>query len=108
MQIEEMAAAVAAMVNDSRFDTLVEEVYLPMAKDAVVSRLWPFDEEKTFEDVPERFRTQTCQIAAYLLDRSGAEGEIRHVENGTTREWASANIPEAMFVGMVPFGGVLL
>lgn len=97
---------VVAMANDHRFDSIIEQVYLPMAEQAVVARLWPFDETKTFDDVPERHHLQTCEIALYLLNRSGAEGETRHVENGTTHEWKSGGIPEDFFRGMTPMGGV--
>lgn len=104
----DMVDAVMAMVDDERFKEAVITVYLPMAKDAVVSRLFPYDCEATWDDVPERHHMQTCQIAVYLLDKSGAEGEVRHVENGTTHEWKSAGIPADYFAGMVPLAGVPL
>lgn len=108
MEEQDMVEAVMAMVDDDRFEYAVANVYLPMAKDAVVSRLFPYSPEATWDDVPERHHMQTCQIAVYLLDKSGAEGEVRHVENGTTHEWKSAGIPADYFAGMVPRAGVPL
>ena len=49
----------------------------------------------------------TCEIAAYLLSRQGAEGEKSHTENGVTHTWDSAHVPEAMLAGMTPAAGVV-
>ena len=107
METSEMTAAVLAIVGDKSLADTVEAVYLPMAKSAVVSRLYPFDAGKSWEDVPERHHMATCEIAAYLLSRQGAEGEKSHTENGVTHTWDSALVPEAMLAGMTPAAGVV-
>lgn len=99
--LEELKTA----IGDPRYDEIAP-MYLSYAEEAVVSRLWPFDLDKTVDDVPDRFRHRIVQIALYMLNKRGAEGELRHSENGTTHEWESSNIPESFFYGMVPQAGV--
>ena len=81
-------------------------LYVGMAKAKVVERLFPFDPDATWDDVPERYAAQTCEIAVYLIGKAGAEGEKAHSENGTSRTYESASVPPSMFAGMVPFAGV--
>lgn len=107
MQASEMTSAVLTIVGDNTLEESVSDVYLPMAQQAVISRLFPFDESKTWDDVPERHHMATCEIAAYLLSRQGAEGEKSHTENGVTHTWGSAHIPEAMFAQMTPKAGAV-
>lgn len=106
------------MVSDEMLDMLIEvldepsmehlcEPYLEMAQSAIVSRMWPYDPEKTFDDVPEAFKTRAIQIAVCMLNKRGVEGEVRHVENGTTHEWGASEVPQSLFEGINPRVGVL-
>lgn len=105
MTNDELLTACKTILADSRYDEALP-TYLSAAESVVTSWLFPFDEEKEWEDVPERYHWRTCEIAAYLVAKQGAEGETRHVENGTTREWAKASVPVEMLMDMVPFAGV--
>ncbi len=58
-------------------------------------------------DVPIKYHYLQCQIAAYLLNKQGAEGESRHSENGVDRTYESADIPSSMLSSVVPYVGVL-
>lgn len=104
MTDEEMVAAVKALVGDSRFDGFVPH-YLEIAKGAVVSHLWPYT-DKGWGDVPEKHHARTVEIAVYLVNRRGSEGETSHQESGTSRSYESAGIPKSYFVGMPSFAGV--
>lgn len=105
MTDEEMADITGRLVGDERLADLCA-LYLPIAKDAVVSRLFPFHPEKGWADVPERHHGATCVIACYLVNRRGAEGEKSHSENGVSRTYESGGIPESYFKGMLPYCGV--
>ena len=105
MQRYEMEDAVKNMVADDRYDGIVP-LYLDMAQSAVMNRLYPLEPDVEWVDVPERFHGRTCEIAVYLINKRGAEGELSHRENGTERVYESASIPASMFAGMVPFAGV--
>lgn len=100
-----MESLIEDMLGDDELADSVS-VYLPAAKAVVIDRLWPYDTAATWDDVPERFHYRTCEICCYLIAKRGGEGETRHVENGTTREWESASVPESMLTGMVPHIGV--
>ena len=105
MTDEEMIASVTTLVGDSRFDPFVEH-YLGIAKDAVVQRRYPYKDDATWEDIHEKYHHLTCEIAVYLVNRRGAEGETSHTESGVTRSYESAGIPDSMLRGITPCVGV--
>ena len=93
-----------AMVGES--DT--EEVllaYLNIAGRKIIERAYPYDAEVT--DVPNRYSILQCEIAAYLLNKRGAEGQISHSENGISRSYESADVPRSMLSAVTPMVGVL-
>jgi len=105
MTDQEMIERIQALVADSRFDAFAEH-YLAIAQEAVASRLFPLRADASWSEVPEKYHARTCEIAVYLVNRRGAEGEVSHSESGTSRTYESAGIPKSYFVGMVPFAGV--
>jgi hypothetical protein len=48
-----------------------------------------------------------CEIAAYLLNKRGAEGQTSHTENGITRNYGGADVPESMLSSIIPRVGVM-
>lgn len=105
MTDQEMIEAIQTLVDNSRFDDFAEH-YLAVAQEAVVSRIYPLDDSASWSDVPEKFHNRTVEIAVYLVNRRGAEGEVSHSESGTSRTYESAGIPKSYFVGMTPHVGV--
>ena len=93
-----------ALVGES--DT--EEVllaYLNIAGRKIVNRAYPYDTDVT--EVPTRYDFLQCEIAAYLLNKRGAEGQIGHSENGISRSYESADVPESMLGTVTPMVGVI-
>ena len=93
-----------AMVGES--DT--EEVllaYLNIAGNKIINRAYPYDNEVT--EVPSRYDFLQCEIAAYLLNKRGAEGQTSHSENGISRSYGSADVPEALLGAVTPNVGVM-
>ena len=93
-----------AMVGES--DT--EEVllaYLTIAGQKIMNRAYPYGTEET--EVPVRYGLLQCEIAAYLLNKRGAEGQTSHSENGISRSYESADVPESMLGAVTPFCGVM-
>jgi len=64
-------------------------VYLSLACHKMLERLYPFDTGKTESDIPERYETLQCELAARLFLRRGGEGETSHEENGVNRTYGS-------------------
>ena len=78
--------------------------YLAIAGRKIINRAYPYDD--TIDEVPRRYGYLQCDIAAYLLNKRGAEGQTAHSENGISRSYASADVPEAMLSEVVPHVGV--
>lgn len=79
--------------------------YLAIAGRKIINRAYPYDD--TVDEVPRRYGYLQCDIAAYLLNKRGAEGQTAHSENGISRSYASADVPEAMLSEVTPHVGVL-
>ena len=93
-----------AMVGES--DT--EEVlltYLNIAGRKIINRAYPFGTDET--EVPTRYDFLQCEIAAYMLNKRGAEGQTSHSENGISRSYESADVPESLLGAVTPTVGVL-
>lgn len=93
-----------AMVGES--DT--EEVllaYLDIAGRKILNRAYPFGTDET--EVPTRYSFLQCEIASYLLNKRGAEGQTGHSENGISRSYESADVPESMLGAVTPMVGVI-
>ena len=83
-------------------DTLFS--YLTIAGQKILNRAYPYDD--TVTEVPRRYSYLQCEIAAYLLNKRGAEGEVAHSENGISRTYENADVPESMLREVVPHCGV--
>ena len=79
--------------------------YLKLAGQKIINRAYPYDDEVT--EVPRRYELLQCEIAAYLLNKRGAEGETSHSENGISRSYENADIPESLIGVVVPHIEVL-
>ena len=93
-----------AMVGES--DT--EEVllaYLNIAGSKIINRAFPYGTDD--QEVPTRYEFLQCEIAAYLLNKRGAEGQTSHSENGISRSYESADVPESLLGAVTPCVGVI-
>ena len=78
--------------------------YLKIAGNKILNRAYPYDD--TVTEVPSRYGYLQCEIAAYLLNKRGAEGQLSHGENGISRTYESADVPESMLKEVIPRVGV--
>ena len=79
-------------------------LYLNTAGQKILDRLYPFDSTQT--TVPAKYQTKQVEIAQYLYLKRGAEGETSHNENGINRAYESADVPESLMRGIVPYCGL--
>ena len=91
--------------NEGEWSDDVLTSYLAIAGRKIINRAYPYDD--TVTEVPRRYSYLQCDIAAYLLNKRGAEGETAHSENGISRSYASADVPEDMLKEVIPKVGVL-
>ena len=95
----EIRSTVSSLTGET--DNGVLTFFIQKAEDAVLAKCFPFRQDK--RDVPVRYHTTVVNIAVYLLNKRGAEGEISHSENGIGRTYESADIPDSMLKSVVSF-----
>lgn len=66
-------------------------VYLNLACGAMLERVYPYDATMSAEDLPVRYDTMQCELAARYFLRRGGQGEINHEENGVNRQYSSVD-----------------
>lgn len=93
----------SSMVDET--NTQLLNVYLTIAKNKILNRAYPYDDTKT--EVPSKYDVLQCEIAAYLYNKRGAEGQTSHDENGIKRTYESADVPESMLKQITPYVGVI-
>ena len=102
----EKVTMVTALVGDDPTATAeLINVYLRLAIGKMLERLYPFDTGKEESDIPERYETIECELAARLFLRRGGEGESNHEENGVNRTYASVD-DEDLLSRLTPFAKV--
>lgn len=79
--------------------------YLAIAGQKILNRAYPYAD--TVTEVPRRYGYLQCEIAAYLLNKRGAEGEVSHSENGISRTYENADVPESMLNDVIPHCGLV-
>lgn len=83
----------------------VLQSYLTLAGQKILNRAYPYDD--TVIEVPRRYGYLQCEIATYLLNKRGAEGEVSHSENGINRGYENADVPESMLSEVIPYCGLV-
>lgn len=86
-------------------DDSVLLAYLNLAGRKVIQRAYPYRTD--IETVPDKYSTNQVEIACYLLNKRGAEGETSHSENGISRSYENGDIPESMLKAILPYCGVV-
>lgn len=102
MDLSEKLEMLKAITGET--DENVLTVYLNIAGDVILRRLYPYGTEIT--KVPSPYEVRQVEIAAYLLNKRGAEGETHHMENGMSRTYGDAYVPPSYLRGIVPMAEV--
>lgn len=98
-----MLKVLLGITDNTRCEILT--VYLTLAASKILRKAYPYDSTKT--EVPLQYADKQCEIAAYLFNKRGAEGETYHSENGINRSYENADVPESMLKTVLPFVGVV-
>lgn len=94
---------VKAMTGET--DESVLSTYLSIAGNKVLKRAYPFDSTVTV--VPDRYAYNQVEIAAYLVNKRGAEGETAHSENGISRSYEDGDVPPTLLREIVPCASLI-
>lgn len=79
--------------------------YLTLAQGVVTSKCYPFGDGT--EEVPAKYHTTQVEIAAFMLNKRGAEGEKSHTENGVSRTYENGDVPHTLLRRITPMVSVL-
>lgn len=105
-KINQVRIMVGKSADDADWADSVLLAYLNIAGRKILNRAYPYMETDV-NDIPSRYEILQCEIATYLLNKRGSEGELTHSENGISRTYESSDVPESMLNGVVPFCGVM-
>lgn len=83
-------------------DDALLDIYLDMAAEEVLNRAYPFRTGDEDVAVPRRYVMLQVEIATYLLNKRGAEGQLSHSENGISRSYERAGVPESLLKQIMP------
>lgn len=91
-------------ITEADDDDSVLLAYLRQAEDVILNRLYPYLDGVTFDQlsIPPRYQYKQVRIAAYLLNKRGAEGEVQHVENGVNRKYNASDVPSDLLADIIP------
>lgn len=104
MTKEKKLTALKAMVGGSDADEVLS-TYLKLAGRKIIAKAYPYKTD--VKKVPEQYEYLQIEIAAYMLNKRGAEGQVTHTENGIQRQYENADIPSSMLKGITPYCGVI-
>ncbi len=79
--------------------------FLRIAGQKIIQKAYPFRHDVT--EVPPRYSLLQVEIALYMMNKRGAEGETYHGENGIFRTFGGAEIPDSMLKAVVPLAEVV-
>lgn len=94
---------VSTMTGENDEDVL--SAYLAIAGEKICRKAYPYDH--TVAKVPERYEHAQVEIAVYLLNKRGAEGQTAHSENGVNATYEDGDVPPSLLRDIVPFAGVI-
>lgn len=104
MTNEEKIETVKTLLDDPEATTEVVSVYLKLAENAMLKRLYPFT--SVAEALPNQYDMDQCELAVRMYNRRGAEGETAHNENGINRAYGSVD-DDDILSRLVPFAKIL-
>ena len=81
----------------------IANAYLEAAEKAVINIAFPYGDG--MEVMPEKYEYEQIEIAAYMLNKRGAEGEIAHTEGGTSRTFETGDIPISLRARITAYAG---
>ena len=97
--------AILKQMLDSSDDTsdAIATSYLHAAEKAVINLAFPFGDGS--EVMPTKYDYEQIEIAVYMLNKRGSEGEKEHYEGGTHRTFEVADIPVSLRCRITAYAG---
>jgi hypothetical protein len=103
MTEERKIAMLRTMMEDQETDSDILSVYLELAGQKILNRMYPYRTDYEGLEVPDRYVMIQLKVCSYYLNKRGAEGQIQHIENGTHRNYGAADVPDGMLQEITPY-----
>lgn len=106
--LDKMKLIIGPLAYDVDNDELLFS-YLEEAGEVILNRLYPFRSVRLKEGnaVPDRYKELQVEIAVFLFNKRGIEGESLHSENGVSRSYGGeTDIPKHLLLQITPVGRV--
>lgn len=104
------ARAVRLLIGDAdgEVETDLIDLLVDDAKALVLNRRHPFSADPLAEAWEPRYDYLACQVAAFMWEKMGAEGQTASRENGIYRAWdhSDAYVPAGLLQRVVPIAAV--
>ena len=81
--------------------------FLALAEEKATTKVFPFGEPKNAAAVMHRYDKVICEIAVYLVNKRGAEGEKSHTESTAERVYENGGVPDSIMNKLTPFCGAI-
>lgn len=101
MDRTELLTDIKLLTGSTNEDLLL--IYLDMAAAVVLNTRDPFGVAELTE-VEDKYLPDQLQIAVYLFNKRGAEGQTVHNENGVNRSYESGGVPRSLLKNIIPIG----
>ena len=82
--------------------------YLDLAEETILSLMYPYKTSVEGLAMPSKYDSVQTEMAAYFINKRGAEGETVHLEDSVSRHYESGTIPDSMRRRIVPMATVIL
>ena len=103
MTVEKKIEMLQLMMDGAESSEDVLKVYLDIAAQKILNRMYPYRTDYEGLEVPDRYVMIQLNIVVYMLYKRGAEGEIQHIENGIHRNYGSSDIPDSLLKDVYPY-----
>lgn len=103
MTEDQKVQMVQQLISDVSVTAEQISVYLALAADRILTRVWPFGGSP--DEWPTQYDLVQVQLTVRMIARIGGEGEIAHSENGVSRTYGSVD-DEDILQQLVPYVGV--
>jgi hypothetical protein len=107
MENNQKIARLAALISPDTADDDILLYLLEQAEGIALNRRYPFGvpEGATLSPYHEQIQ---IRIAVELFSKMGAEGQLSHSENGTSRSWEAADVSPSLLRQITPVCGSVM
>lgn len=103
MTDEEKKTMIGLMSDETNPSVIA--AYFNLAKQIIFEKAFPYGNFP--EEMPGQYDGLHVEIAVYLINKRGAEGESVHLENGVSRHWEDGSVPPSLLRRIIPYAGVV-